>query len=271
MRRENFTVGSFVHVYNRGNRKQPIVRDQRDKWHFLELLFYFNNEFAVTNFTHRLNRLRSNLNKLNRLRSNLDLNQSRSNLDLNRLRSNLDKLKQPEEIFVWPEEWPSRKPIVKILAFSLLENHFHLLLKEIREGGISLFMQKFGTGMATYFNIKYKEVGSLFQGSYKARRIEGDLYLKYLSVYIQVKNPFENYPGGFQKAVRNFDKAYAWAMKNPYCSLADYAGLRNSSIIDKDILGEIFSNSEEYKKFARQCLIKTNLEEKLGKLTLESK
>ena len=252
MRRENFTVGSFVHVYNRGNRKQPIVRDERDKWHFLELLFYFNNEFAVTNFTKRLNRLRSNL-------------------DLNRLRSNLDKLKQPEEIFVWPEEWPSRKPIVKILAFSLLENHFHLLLKEIREGGISLFMQKFGTGMATYFNIKYKEVGSLFQGSYKARRIEGDLYLKYLSVYIQVKNPFEDYPGGFQKAVRNFDKAYAWAMKNPYCSLADYAGLRNSSIIDKDILGEIFSNSEEYKKFARQCLIKANLEEKLGKLTLESK
>ena len=239
MRKENFTVGSFVHVYNRGNRKQPIVRDQKDKWHFLELLFYFNNKFSVTNPSRRLNRLRSNLNRL-------------------------------RGAFIWPEEWPSREPIVKILSFSLLENHFHLLLKEIREGGISLFMKKLGTGMASYFNIKYEEVGSLFQGSYKRKRVEGDLYLKYLSVYIQVKNPFEDYPGGFQKAIRDFDRAYAWATKNPYCSLADYASLRNSPIVDKDILGKFFSNPEEYKEFARQCLVEANLEKKLGKLILES-
>jgi len=49
MRKENFTVGSFAHIYNRGNRKQPIVRDQKDKWHFLELLFYSNNKFATAN------------------------------------------------------------------------------------------------------------------------------------------------------------------------------------------------------------------------------
>ena len=237
MRKENFTVGSFVHVYNRGNRKEPIVRDQKDKWHFVELLFYFNNKFAVNNSSRQRKQLKFNPN-------------------------------QPQEPFPWPEEWPSREPIVKILAFSLLENHFHLLLKEIQEGGISLFMRKIGTGMASYFNIKYKEVGALFQGSYKAKNIKGDLYLKYLSAYIQVKNPLENYPGGFQKAMKNFEVAYAWAVRNPYCSLGDYAGSRNSPLIDKDILGKIFSSPKEYKEFARQCLAE-NLEEKLGNLTLE--
>lgn len=242
MRKENFTVGSFVHVYNRGNRKEPIVRDQKDKWHFVELLFYFNNKFAVNNFSRY------------RKRSRFNLDQS------------LDQSKEP---FSWPKEWPSHEPIVKILAFNLLENHFHLLLKEIQKGGISLFMQKIGTGMALSFNIKYEEVGSLFQGSYKAKNIGGDLYLKYLSVYIQVKNSLENYPGGLQKAMKNFDTAYAWAAKNPYSSLGDYAGSRNSPLINKDILGKIFSSPKEYKEFARQCLTGDDLGEKLGKLTLE--
>lgn len=241
MRKENFTVGSFVHVYNRGNRKQPIVRDQKDKWHFLEILFYFNSKIVISNSFRSLQR---------------------------RWRFNLHRPNQP---FVWPTEWPSREPIVKILSFALLENHFHLLLKEIQEGGITLFMRKLGTGMATYFNTKYDEVGALFQGSYKAKRIEEDLYIKYLSAYIQVKNSFENYPGGLQEAIKNFDKAYEQATKNPYCSLADYAGLRNSPIIDKDILGDFFSSPEEYKEFARQCLTQIDINGKLGKLTLENK
>jgi putative transposase len=236
MRKENFTIGSFVHVYNRGNRKQPIVRDQKDKWHFLENLFYFNNKIAINNPSRSVER--------------------RSKLTFDRL-------------FDWPAEWPERDPLVKIIAFCLMENHFHLLLKEIQEEGISLFMKKIGTGMASYFNKKYNEVGTLFQGSYKAKRVDEDLYLNYLSVYIQVKNPFENYPGGFQEAIKNFDKAYGIATKDPYCSLADYAGLRNSPIINEDILEDFFPNPESYKEFARQCLVEEKLEDKLGKLTLE--
>ena len=96
-----------------------------------------------------------------------------------------------------------------------------------------------------------------------------DIYFQYLSVYIQVKNIFELYPGGIQKAMEEFDKAYEWAVKYPYCSLADYAGNRNSPIIDKDILGEMFSKPEDYKEFARQCLLGMNLENKLGNLIIE--
>ena len=237
MRKEKTTVNSFVHVYNRGNRKQPIVRDAKDKWHFLEMLYYFNDESTLMNpFREVQGLFRTGLNKS----------------------------------FVWPLTWPERKPLVKIMAFSILENHFHLFLKEIQEGGITKFMRRLGTGMATYFNEKYQETGRLFQGPYKAKLVEEEMYLKYLSVYVQVKNTFEMYPEGFGEAVKNFDKAYEWATQYPYCSLADYADKRNSPIIEKDILGEFFPKPKEYKEFARQCLTRMDIEEKLGGLILEN-
>ena len=231
MRKEEFAKGNYVHIYNRGSRAMPIVCDAKDRWRFLQALYYFNSGLSL------------NLRDLRKLNF--------------------------RKVFDWPESWPKRQPIVMILAFVLMENHFHLLLKEIQKGGIAMFMQKFGTGMANYFNAKYKETGSLFQGSYKAKLIDEDAYLKYLSVYIQVKNTFEMYPGGIEKAKKEFDKAYEFAINYPYCSLADYAGKRNSPIIDKELLGELFPTPEQYKEFARECIMGMDLDKKLSDLTLE--
>jgi putative transposase len=228
MRKEEFTVGSFVHIYNRGSRKQAIVRDDKDRKHFLEMLYYFNDTFAYANPFRGLRKLNKN-----------------------------------NTSFARPAIWPIRDPLVKILAFALLDNHFHLFVKEIKERGASTFMQKLGTGMTMYFNNKYQEVGGLFQGSYKAKHVDKEAYLKYLSVYIQVKNIFELYPGGLQKALRDFDDAYEWAVGYPYCSLADYTGKKSSQIVDKDILGDLFPDAKRYKEFARQCISTENLEEKL--------
>ncbi|HDZ76786.1 MAG TPA: hypothetical protein ENH41_01715 [Candidatus Omnitrophica bacterium] len=236
MRKETFTVGDYIHVYNRGNRKQPIVRQASDRWHFLQALYYFNNEISIAN-------------PFNGLRNKLD---ARFNHEL-----------------IWPREWPLKKPLVKIIAFSLMENHFHLILNEIREDGIALFMQKLGTGIVKYFNAKYREAGRLFQGSYKARVVDRDEYLTYLSVYIQVKNPFELYPKGIEYAVRNFDQAFEWAVKYPYCSLADYVGRRNSPIISRDILAEMFEAPEKYKEFARDCILSMNFKERLESLVID--
>ena len=236
MRKEPFVVGSFVHIYNRGNRKQPIVQDAKDKWHFLQMLYYFNDEFSPANPFRELREL---------------------------LKSDFNSR------LTWPKEWPPHKPLVKILAFALMESHFHLLIKEIREKGTAKFMQKLGTGMTNYFNTKYQETGRLFQGAYKAKLVDEDRYLRYVSVYIQVKNPFELYSGGLQKAIEEFDEAFEWTIQYPYCSLADYAGRRNSPIIDRDLLRVLFPDSEEYKKFARECLSSMNLNEKMGALTLD--
>ena len=231
-----FEIGSYGHIYNRGNRKQPIVLDAKDRWHFLQTLYYLNHKTKIANpFRELRDLLKTDFN--------------------NQL--------------VWPEKLGEKSSLVKISAFKLKDNHFHLLLKQETEDGIRVFMQRAGTAIAKRFNERYQQVGSLFQGKYKAKLIETDEYINYLSVYIQVKNAFEDYPGGISKALKEFDKAYEWAAKDPYNSLGDYAGKRNSPIIDKGILGEMFPTPESYKEFAEQCMLEANLDEKLDKLRLD--
>ncbi len=78
--------------------------------------------------------------------------------------------------------------LVDIGAFCLMSNHFHLLLRERVEGGISAFMQKITTAYTMYFNKKNNRSGSLFQGVFKAEHCNNDRYLNYLFAYIHL-NP----------------------------------------------------------------------------------
>lgn len=239
MRKEPFGKGDYVHVYNRGNKKQEIVKDERDRLHFLEMLFYFNTEITPPNPFQNIKTsgqlLRLNLNSPNK--------------------------------FIWPDHWVPRKPIVKILSFMLMKNHFHFILEEVVENGIAKFMQRLGTGMTMYYNTRHQETGMLFQGSYKAKLIDKDLYLKYLNVYIQVKNGFELYNGGFEVAMKEFDRAYKWIAEFPYGSLSHYYGKVTAPIVDKDLFLEIFASPDDYKNFAKECML--NLENRLGELTIE--
>src|SRR3989344_2009952 len=65
----------------------------------------------------------------------------------------------------------SGMPLVEIAAYCLMPNHFHLLVRELEEGGISKFMQKLTTGYTMFFNKKYERSGSLFQGRFKATHV----------------------------------------------------------------------------------------------------
>mgnify|MGYP005655955981 FL=1 len=81
---------------------------------------------------------------------------------------------------------PNHAKLVSIIAYCLLPNHFHLVLKQESKDSISKFMQKLGTSYTMYFNTKYKRSGSLFQGKFKANLIGGDFGLPVLSVYINL-------------------------------------------------------------------------------------
>jgi|SRR3989338_2686051 len=79
----------------------------------------------------------------------------------------------------------SRGPkLVEIVAFNILDNHYHMILKQITDGGISRFMQNFGAGYTKYFNEKYDRSGVLFQGPFKAEHIDSDEYLNYVVAYV---------------------------------------------------------------------------------------
>jgi putative transposase len=113
-----------------------------------------------------------------------------------------------------------RKQLVNILAFALMPNHFHLLLQQNEEGGISKFMQKLGTGYTMFFNEKNSRTGGLFQGKFKAVHVTNDVQLRYVTHYIHL-NPLalcaqESSPS---EKIR-FLREYKWS------SLPDYIGAR---------------------------------------------
>ncbi len=79
---------------------------------------------------------------------------------------------------------------VTIMCYCLMSNHFHFLLRQNTDIPITSFMLRLGTSYAKYFNIKYEQVGSLFQSRFRAKLIETDEYLLHLSRYIH-RNPKE--------------------------------------------------------------------------------
>ncbi|HVM73862.1 MAG TPA: transposase [Candidatus Paceibacterota bacterium] len=217
MRKEPFGVGSYVHVMKRGGRGVDIVRDDNDRWRFLKLLRYLNDENAPRNWERSINQ---------------------------------------EHIiagFTRPVDWPEAKPYVSILAFCLLDNHFHLLLQEKVEGGVAKFMQRLCTSMSANFNARHEERGTLFQGSYRARTITTDTHLQYLSAYIQVKNVFELYPWGIERAAQKFTDAYQWAQSYPFASLNDYTQKRRE-IIDHALVADILPEHDFFVDFAKDVI-----------------
>ena len=135
-------------------------------------------------------------------------------------------------------EYDRGEPIVKILAYCLMPNHFHLLIEEIKEGGISKFMQKLQTGYTMYFNKKFERSGVLFQGRFKSRHADSGNYARYLFSYVHL-NPINN---------RNIEKPKALNILNihTFSSLQDYLGeeREQSKIVDTKRFSDLFQNKE---------------------------
>lgn len=122
---------------------------------------------------------------------------------------------------------------VQLLAYCLMPNHIHLVLKQKREGGITQLMRKVQTGYAMYFNQKYSRVGSLFQGVYKASLVQDDSYLMHLSRYVHL-NPV---------SLGLLPELY------PYSSYAAYLGESNPSFLHKKDIFELFESVASYQSF----------------------
>ena len=74
--------------------------------------------------------------------------------------------------------------LVPIYSYCLLPNHFHLILEQMVDGGISEFMKRISVGYTGYFNEKYTRTGVLFQGGFKRVHIENETQFQYLVAYV---------------------------------------------------------------------------------------
>jgi len=120
---------------------------------------------------------------------------------------------------------PRGEQIVAIGAFCLMPNHFHLLLKEVEEGGISKFMQALMTAYTMYFNIKNERTGGLFLKPFRSRHVANDRYLKHLVQYIHL-NPAELFEPKWKEGELNDLKVLETKLKEyPYSSMGIYDGV----------------------------------------------
>ena len=147
-------------------------------------------------------------------------------------------------------------PIVNIVAYCLMPNHFHLMLQERVDKGISRFMQKVITGYTMYFNKRNERTGVLFQGKFKATHANQDNYLKYLISYIHL-NPIKLTDSRWkEKGIEDKKRAENFLNQYPHASYLDYCGKKRleEKIINKEALPEYFSSVNNFKTITRDWL-----------------
>lgn len=196
-------TNEIYHVLNRGTASQPSFLEKRDYLRAQELMRYYQNKDLPFKYS-----LFNTFSK-------------------ERKREILEKLKEAKDI------------LVEIISYCFMPNHFHFLLKQKAENGISKFMGNFTNSYTRYFNAKNKRTGALFEGKFKAKRVETLEQLLHLSRYIHL-NPYTSY------VIKTFED-----LKNyPYSSLPEFLGEEvEDEICQKEIILDNFENKEAYQKF----------------------
>lgn len=197
--------------------------DEKDYFRFIHDLFEFNNTSAVFNVNFRFAQAQK-----------------------------AENYGGPTSIVQEP-----RRRLVDIVSFCLMPNHFHFILRQLRDGGIAKFIQKACTGYAMYFNQKYKRSGTLFQGRFRAILIDKDEYFLPLSGYIHA-NPVELIePNWKEKGIKDQAKVKNFLQKYRWSSYLDCIGIKNfPSVINNDFLINYFKSEKEYQKYLMTYLSK---------------
>jgi putative transposase len=151
---------------------------------------------------------------------------------------------------------PVGKPIVAVGAWCLMPNHFHLLVKEIEEGGISHYLHKLSTGYSMYFNTKHHRKGALFEGPFKARHLDCDQYLKYGFTYTHL-NPISLVDSGWKnKRIEDKKKAKDFLDKYEYSSYLDYCGVERpeGKILNREAFPEYFETVNDFQEMINEWI-----------------
>lgn len=212
---KTYVAGGYYHVYNRGVEKRNIFLDDQDYRVFLHLLKYYL--------------------------SPLDKQTEHPLINLQGF------------ILVRPRPLANLEAEIELLAFCLMPNHFHLLIRQITIDGMSKLLRRILTTYSMYFNRRYKRVGHLFQGIYKAVLVDKDEYLLHLSRYIHL-NPTEL--TGFNP-VNYLYSSYAYFLRKKWAKW----------LKPDFILSYFDSRKEQYKDFIESYT--QNSKESLGTIAID--
>lgn len=196
-----FANNEVYHILNRGVAQTPIFLSSREYSRFLSLIEFYRYAHPLLSFS-RYNRL--------------------SQEERRKLREDIKR---------------KNSLLVEIFAYCLMPNHFHLLLKQLRDKGISIMLSRLQNGYAKYFNLTHQRQGPLFQSMFKAVRVETDEQLLHLSRYIHL-NPSSSY----LVKIKNLS-SYSWS------SFPKYLGKRHFAFINAETILGMINGKGKYKKF----------------------
>lgn len=204
---KQYVEEGYYHIYNRGVEKRAIFQDQQDYSVFISYLKGYLTPKDTEALMSQLMNPKTPIPERDGLRKQIRMNN-------------------------FSEE-------ITLLAYCLMSNHFHLLVKQKSSGAIDKFMNSLGTRYTMYFNKKYKRVGSLYQGTYKAVLVKTDEQLLQLSRYIHKQS---------------FDKHSLTGQGQP-SSYQVYQGGQHTDWIQPDEILGFFSESNPklaYKSFVNE-------------------
>ncbi len=230
MANPQFVNNEIYHLCNRGVDKRQIFMDDSDSFRFIHNLFEFNDQEPAIFF---------------RGSSNTTATKEKYGVGPRTLSAIVEKEARTKP----------RELLVEILVWCLMPNHYHLLVRQLVDGGVSLFMKKLNGGYTCSFNIKYERSGSLFQGKFKAVRLATDAHFSHIPFYIHL-NPLDLIePSWKGQGVKDYKKAIDFLEQYRFSSHMDYIDKKNfPSVGQRDFLLNIFNGSTEYKKQCYQWL-----------------
>lgn len=216
-RTKQYIEEGFYHLYNRGVEKRLIFLDQQDYAVFLNYL----KEYLLPKNEEGLRKQLSDPNNTYKERDKI--------LKLMRLNNFSDE--------------------IILLAYCLMPNHFHFFIKQKSAGSIDKFMNSLGTRYTMYFNKKYRRVGSLYQGVYKAVSIETEEQFIYLSKYIHrqaiLHKSIERSTASQGQALRS------WEQPSSY---PEYLGKRKTQWVHPEEILDYFSKTNPKLTYNRSRL-----------------
>ncbi len=226
-RKEQFVNDEIYHIVIKGIDDNLLFKDTDDNYRAIFSIYEFNNDNPVVIRERRKER--------------------------NKIKAQIKKTEQdfPKEINRGPTSVDLRDKLVEILAFCIMPNHLHLLLRQIKDRGIIRFMIKLNTGYGGYFNRKYGRQGPLLLRRFTAVHIKTDEQLKTVFVYIHT-NPISfiepkwkefgiNNPN---RVIKFLEEEYRWS------SYFDYLGKKNfPSLTERNFLLKIMGDEQGCRDF----------------------
>jgi len=216
--RESFDSQTYYHIYNRGVDKRILFEDERDYRRFYESMYLLTDK----NFKHPGGNT-----------------------------TYPDMLLAGAEVLSM-----DRQPLVSVVAFCLMTNHFHMLVKAIEPDGISRYYQRLGNGYAHYFNLRHARSGRLFESPFKAVPVDTEEHLQLLPRYIHLNALDKTSHAWRDGQSPDWEQAGPFLSEYQWSSHSLYAGNEQLlPLVDENAVRKWFPTSQEYDSYLKVSTI----------------